>query len=81
MKKKTDERKTRFLKCKVLPPQKLFPVLPSYIDKKLLFVLCNKCAILKGHARKCNNLENERALEGTWRLHEIYEALEQNSRK
>ena len=78
MKKKTDEQKTGFLKCKVLPPQKLFPVLPSHFDKKLLFVLCNKCAILKNHVRKCKYLENERALKGTWCLHEIYEALEEN---
>ena len=40
-------RKTGFLKCKVLPPQNLiFPVLPTRVNKKLLFVLCNKCAII-----------------------------------
>ena len=64
MKKKPDEWKCGFLKCKVLPPQ------------KLLFVLCNQCAILKDHTKNCSHSEDERALKGTWCLHEIYEILE-----
>ena len=72
-------RKTGFLKCKVLPPQNsLFPVLPTCVNKKLLFVLCNKCAILKDHTKKCDHSEHERSIKGTWCLHEIYEAVEQN---
>ena len=70
-------RKTGFLKCKVLPPQNLlFPVLPTRINKKLLFVLCDKCAILKGHTKKCDHPEHERSIKGTWCFHEICEAME-----
>ena len=33
------------VKCKVLPPRGLhIPLLPSHINKKLMFVLCRKCA-------------------------------------
>ena len=72
-------RKTGFLKCEVLPPQNLlFPVLPTRVNKKLLFVLCNKCAILKDHTKKCDHSEHERSIKGMWCLHETYEAMEKN---
>ena len=33
------------VKCKVLPPRGLhIPLLPSHINKKLMFALCRKCA-------------------------------------
>ena len=70
--------KTGFLKCEVVPPQNLlFPILPTCADKKLLFVLCDKCATLKDRTKKCEHFECERSIKGTWCLHEIYKALEQ----
>ncbi len=62
------------IQCKVLPPRKLrFPILPTRIGNKLLFVLCNKCGISKGNS--CNHTENERILNGTWVTEEVKLAL------
>ena len=63
------------VKCKVLPPKKLYaPVLPARCDNKLVFSLCNKCSIQK--KVKCEHLNHERALEGTWVTLEINKAVE-----
>ena len=44
----TLEKYFGFVKCKILPPTDCFlPILPSRINKKLLFLLCNKCGIEK----------------------------------
>jgi hypothetical protein len=49
------------IQCKVLPPRNLrFPILPTRIGNKLLFVLSNNCGISKGD--NLNHNENERKL-------------------
>jgi hypothetical protein len=61
-------------KVKILPPKKLFyPVLPVKVDKKLLFCLCQKCAITKDRVCRCS--DEERAITGTWTTIEIEEAI------
>ena len=64
------------IKCKVLPPRNLFiPVLPTRINGKLLFGLCNKC-MEKQQAENCQHDQNERAVTGTWVTDEVKKALE-----
>ncbi|KAK3755141.1 hypothetical protein QZH41_020561 [Actinostola sp. cb2023] len=55
-------------KVKVLPPRHLYiPVLPTHIQKKLMFVLCRTCAEqLKQTSGQCCHNAEERALVGTW---------------
>ena len=49
-----------FIKCKILPPTKMFfPVLPIRLHEKLMFVLCFECAKLKNHDEICNHLEKK----------------------
>lgn len=61
-------------KVTILPPKNLyFPVLPVKTDQKLLFCLCQKCA--KTKEKNCNCSDQDRALEGTWVILEILEAL------
>ena len=60
--------------CRILPPRNLFfPVLPSRINGKLVFTLCNQCAILQRN--ECVHDDEQRCLEGTWVSVEILEAL------
>ena len=62
--------------CKVLPPRSLyFPVLPARINKKLVFTLCQTCAINK--INFCKHSGNDRAFEGVWVSLEVQEALNQ----
>jgi hypothetical protein len=59
-----------------LPPKALlFPVLPTRVDNKLLFVLCKKCGELK--IQKCEHNDEERCIEGTWVTEEVKEAINQ----
>ena len=63
------------LKCKVLPPARLFhPLLPSRINGKLMFTLCRKCAE-EGCQEDCIHTNEERALTGTWITLELEKAL------
>ncbi len=49
------------IQCKILPPRRLrFPILPTRIVNKLLFVLCFNCGVSKND--NCNHNENERTL-------------------
>ena len=65
-----------FLKCKVLPPQKLFhPVLPFRTLDRLLFPLCRTCAELRQN-EPCSHTEEERAITGTWITPEIDHAIQ-----
>ena len=74
---KLSNRKCGFLKCDILPPKTLlFPILPSKVDGKLLFSLCDKCQVVKNHEKTCVHSDAERLLRGTWCLHEVYESLE-----
>ena len=54
------------VKCKVIPPRGLhIPLLPSHINKKLLFVLCRKCAETDNQSI-CNHSVGDRSLSGIW---------------
>jgi hypothetical protein len=58
------------IQCKVLPPRKLrFPILPTRIDNKLLFVLCYNCGVSKNNL--CSHNEYERMINGTWVTEEV----------
>jgi len=62
------------IQCQVLPPRKLlFPILPTRISDKLLFVLCLKCGVEKKD--NCVHSEKERSIEGTWVTEEVKLAL------
>ena len=68
------------IKCKVVPPRKLYhPVLPQRIKvdsyKKLVFTLCKTCAETRNQ-NKCDHSDNERSFIGTWTTDEISKALE-----
>ena len=54
------------VKCKVQPPRGLhIPLLPSYINKMLMFVSCRKCAKTENQSI-CNHSVCDRSLSGTW---------------
>jgi hypothetical protein len=58
------------IQCTVLPPRKLrFPILPTRIDNKLLFVLRYNCGVSKN--KVCSHSENERKINGTWMTEEV----------
>ncbi|XP_072384507.1 uncharacterized protein [Diabrotica undecimpunctata] len=60
--------------CQILPPTNLYhPVLPVKTDK-LMFPLCNQCAL--EDCEHCDHDDSERALKGTWTTLEINKALE-----
>ena len=62
------------MKCKLIPPKNLYiPVIPARINNKLVFPLCNKCAL--EYTSNCNHTDNERAIIGEWVTLEIYQAL------
>jgi hypothetical protein len=62
------------INCQLLPPKRLlFPVLPTRIDNKLLFVLCKTCG--ENKMKKCEHSEEERYIEGTWVTEEVKEAI------
>lgn len=63
------------IKCKVVPPRRLFmPVLPQKINGKLLFALCKTCANTQ-QASACMHSEDERAFTGTWVTDEVKKAI------
>lgn len=63
-----------FIKCKILPPQKLhIPVLPVRLDGKLLFPLCRACS--EQRSPTCTHEPRERNLVGTWTTMELQEAV------
>lgn len=63
------------MKCKVLPPSDLYhPVLPSKMNKKLMFVLCQSCGE-NLNPIDCEHSSEERALVGTWTMDEIRKAV------
>jgi hypothetical protein len=62
------------VKCKIIPPKKLYiPVLPLKIKKKLIYTLCFHCAL--HNLAECNHSDDLRALDGTWVILEVLEAL------
>uniref|UniRef100_A0A183C9K6 DNA-directed DNA polymerase n=1 Tax=Globodera pallida TaxID=36090 RepID=A0A183C9K6_GLOPA len=72
------------LKVKVVPPKNLlYPLLPAHIDDMLLFPLCGICAtrakkdfVMAKDEKKCEHVEEERALLGTFTSIELRKALE-----
>ena len=67
------------IKCKVIPPRKLYhPVLPQRIKvdnyEKLIFTLCKRCAETRNQ-NKCDHSDNERSFIGTWMTDEVNEAI------
>jgi hypothetical protein len=75
-----------FIKCRILPPRKLYiPVLPGRHgkDKKLLFALCRTCAENRNGEvdveisswKKCEHSDEERALIQTWFSEEVKMAV------
>lgn len=66
------------IKCKILPPKKLFlPVLPVKLNGRLLFTLCNTCAS-KLNMSTCIHNDNERSICGTWVIAEVNKAISLN---
>jgi hypothetical protein len=62
-------------KCTILPPRNLhLPVLPAKINNKLIFTLCNQCA-LTYQTGICVHTDKERVLTHTWPTPEIQKAL------
>ena len=55
------------VKCKVLPPQMITHSTTniSYINKKMMFVLCRMCAETEKQSI-CNHSVSDRSLSGTW---------------
>jgi len=66
------------IKCKVVPPKKLYhPVLPYRYDKKLLFCLCRTCVQEHNVRSECQHHSDvERFLEGTWVIDEVRLAVD-----
>ena len=66
-------------KAKILPPRGLYhPILPSKINNKLMFTLCQSCA--ETTSSRCQHNEAERALAGVWCTPEIDVAVEHGYR-
>ena len=68
------------IKCKVVPPRKLYhPVLPQRIKvdsyEKLVFTLCKTCAETRNQ-KKCKHTDTQRSFIGTWTTDEVSKALE-----
>ena len=68
------------IKCKVLPPRKLYhPVLPQRIKvdsyEKLIFTLCKKCAETRNQS-KCKHTESQRSFIGTFTTDEVSKAVD-----
>lgn len=67
-----------YIRCKILPPRNLFlPVLPYKIHKRLIFPLCRSCVEDLEQDDCPHDSEEERALEGTWKIDEVREAISQ----
>jgi G:T-mismatch repair DNA endonuclease (very short patch repair protein) len=64
------------IKCKVLPPRRLYhPVLPYKSNAKLMFPLCSVCADTMNQ-RPCTHTDEERCITGTWIICEVVKAVE-----
>uniref|UniRef100_A0ABM5FV71 DNA-directed DNA polymerase n=1 Tax=Pogona vitticeps TaxID=103695 RepID=A0ABM5FV71_9SAUR len=64
-----------FVKAKISPPRGLFfPVLPTRVGGKLMFVLCATCAESR-QRNPCKHTDEERALMGTWCTIELNVAI------
>ena len=63
------------IQCVVLPPDSLFfPVLPSFVRKKLMYGLCRSC-LEAGKNILCSHSDLDRQMEDTWTTVELVYAL------
>jgi len=64
------------IKCKVLPPRKLYhPVLLYKSISKLMFILCSSCADIMNQDY-CTRCDEERCIVGTWIVGEVRKAVD-----
>jgi len=64
------------IKCKVLPPTKLYhPVLPYKSKSKLILPLCSTCADTMNQSN-CTHTDKERCIVGTWTVDKVRRAIE-----
>ncbi|XP_031789027.1 uncharacterized protein LOC116417974 [Nasonia vitripennis] len=65
------------VKCKVLPPRKLYqPLLPLRMHGKLLFALCRTCCEEMRQSDCCHPDASQREFSGTWVADELRKAIE-----
>ena len=65
-----------FMKCKVLPPRKLYqPVLTYKFNSKLMFPLCSACANTMKQG-SCTHSNEERCIVGTWIVDEVRKSVD-----
>lgn len=70
------EKMDGLMKVTISPPRGLsFPVLPSKIHDRLMFVLCHTCGVNLNQC-PCEHGENERQLTGTWVMDEVKLAVQ-----
>ena len=64
------------IKCKVLPPRKLYhPVLLYKCNSKLMFPLCTACADTMNQG-PCTHSDEQRCIVGTWVVDEVPKAVD-----
>ena len=64
------------MKCKVLPPRKLYhPVLPCKSNSKLMFPVCSTCSNTMNQGR-CAHSDDERCIIGSWLTDEVRKAVD-----
>jgi len=64
------------IKCKVLPPRKLYyPVIPYKSNSKLLLPLCSACASTMNKG-SCTQSDEERCIIGTWIVDKVRKVVE-----
>jgi G:T-mismatch repair DNA endonuclease (very short patch repair protein) len=64
------------LKCKVLPPRKLYhPVLPYKSNSRLMLPLCSTCTDMLNQD-DCTHSDDERCTVGTWVLYTLRKAIQ-----
>jgi hypothetical protein len=70
------------MKCTIVPPERLYhPVLPYKYNEKLLFCLCRTCVSEQNAGGEClHRADAERALTGTWVIHEVRLAMKKGYR-
>jgi len=62
------------IKCKILPPKKLYHLLLPIKKDKLIFTLCTKC--FDERCNICSHNDEGRALLGTWATDELPKPFE-----
>jgi len=63
------------LKCSGLPPTDLYPLVLPYRSRGKLFPICRACADSLNNG-DCLHNDDERAITGTWVVHEVRKVIE-----